>query len=331
MTEIARSKYDYSQLPAEIREAEEQEQEVKRNLLQLQRKRIIKMVRRLTGLGLAIADEKSRILATAGILGSVELAFGDLKGTMEDVLYFSGLAAVESIQGGVVEQGEKLGKAAEEGIRFLSKKATEAKQVIIRNLPPTGKLKEVLRGLFDADLFDDKLGSVAGLRSALELPVDEMLRPMDKVTELAVNRMRATMAQAALEPLDKKTLAKRLAHALSLPASQALTLTNTGLSGMSTEVNNLAAERMAQLGEEVVMVHVGPAPQRDFCQRCYRRAFTLQQVDQLSNGQGLPVKTYVGGYNCQHTWRAMPASQARRFGFRFASPSLVNGLVADFG
>lgn len=44
---------------------------------------------------------------------------------------------------------------------------------------------------------------------------------------------------------------------------------------------------------------------RTFCQRNLGKAFTIEEILELNNGQGLPVLIYMGGYNCRHWWEAV--------------------------
>lgn len=41
---------------------------------------------------------------------------------------------------------------------------------------------------------------------------------------------------------------------------------------------------------------------RAFCSRLIGKTFTLKQINNMSNGQGLEVKIYCGGWNCIHSW-----------------------------
>lgn len=41
---------------------------------------------------------------------------------------------------------------------------------------------------------------------------------------------------------------------------------------------------------------------RAFCRSCVGKTFTLQQIENMANGQGLDVKIYAGGWNCIHSW-----------------------------
>jgi hypothetical protein len=45
---------------------------------------------------------------------------------------------------------------------------------------------------------------------------------------------------------------------------------------------------------------------RPFCRAHAGQIFTLEEIERLDNGQGLPVRESCGGYNCRHYW--VPAS-----------------------
>ncbi len=48
--------------------------------------------------------------------------------------------------------------------------------------------------------------------------------------------------------------------------------------------------------------YVGPPAERKFCSMHLNQIYTLQEINALDNGQGLPVITNGGGYNCRHHW-----------------------------
>jgi hypothetical protein len=41
---------------------------------------------------------------------------------------------------------------------------------------------------------------------------------------------------------------------------------------------------------------------RPFCRQLIGKVFSLEQIEQMNNGQGLSVLTYCGGWNCIHSW-----------------------------
>ena len=48
--------------------------------------------------------------------------------------------------------------------------------------------------------------------------------------------------------------------------------------------------------------YTGPKPQRKFCADHYGKAYTEAEIAQMSNGMGLSVRLYCGGWRCKHYW-----------------------------
>ena len=49
----------------------------------------------------------------------------------------------------------------------------------------------------------------------------------------------------------------------------------------------------------------GPSAERNFCSHHLGEVYTIKEILELNNGQGLPVLAYMGGYNCRHRWLAV--------------------------
>ena len=39
---------------------------------------------------------------------------------------------------------------------------------------------------------------------------------------------------------------------------------------------------------------------RQFCKDHLNKTYTIEEIEKMDNGQGLPVKYFCGGYNCKH-------------------------------
>lgn len=48
--------------------------------------------------------------------------------------------------------------------------------------------------------------------------------------------------------------------------------------------------------------YAGPKPQRAFCGDHYGKEFTEAEIAAMSNGMGLSVRLYCGGWRCRHYW-----------------------------
>lgn len=84
---------------------------------------------------------------------------------------------------------------------------------------------------------------------------------------------------------------------------RAKTLANTSLS----QFDNAYNMEMAQQGGIEHFKYDGAINPntRDFCRERVGTVFTLSQIMAMDNGQGLPVLTSLGGYNCTHFWTAV--------------------------
>ena len=93
-------------------------------------------------------------------------------------------------------------------------------------------------------------------------------------------------------------------------ANKLKTEVNTALRSFNRLVTVAQAE---DLGIELFL-YDGPLDERTrpFCEEHVGKAYTLEQLNELDNGQGLPVAVYLGGYNCRHELLPITAEQAKR-------------------
>lgn len=70
--------------------------------------------------------------------------------------------------------------------------------------------------------------------------------------------------------------------------------------------NLLTFENAAATGTRTFK-YFGPvsAITRPFCRAHAGQVFTIEEINQMDNGQGLPVLESLGGYNCRHYWIAV--------------------------
>lgn len=79
---------------------------------------------------------------------------------------------------------------------------------------------------------------------------------------------------------------------------QASTLANTAVA----QFDNAYMIENAQQAGVTKFLYDGTiiATTRDFCRERVGKVFTLQELEAMDNGQGLPVIPSLGGYNCRH-------------------------------
>lgn len=259
-------------------------------LINAERRRLLRAIQRLSAAGIAAANPKSRATFQAA-LALFDQQFQAIDQSLRRALLLSASLQIRQAKRAAI------GKlAAQAGIELYSGAASTAR----------------------------------GLAGALATELDDLVFPLQGIQDRARIQFRAALAESITSAAPTKQIAKSIQRSLALPAAQAKTLLTTAISAIPSEINTTIAEQLEQRGEQIYLVHTGPAPLREFCDRCYKKAFTLEQVNSLVNGQGISVRQYVGGYNCRHTWRAIPAGMVRRFGFPIASDEFVSSIVSEF-
>jgi len=106
------------------------------------------------------------------------------------------------------------------------------------------------------------------------------------------------------------TAIDRVAKQLDTSAGKAATEVRTNLGTF----DRLAAEESASAAGLDLRVYLGPLDSltRPFCRALINRAFTLEHVAELDNGQTGPGLWGGGGYNCRHRWVAVRAPMLER-------------------
>lgn len=91
----------------------------------------------------------------------------------------------------------------------------------------------------------------------------------------------------------------------------------TGLVSFNRTVNQLRASEAGL----TLFFYVGPIIEntRDFCRALIEDRdppiYERSEIEGMDNGQGLPVLTFGGGYNCIHHWQALTEQKAKELGY----------------
>lgn len=122
------------------------------------------------------------------------------------------------------------------------------------------------------------------------------LGKVSAIAERQASRLSATnLAEEAI------TRSLGLVKKAALAKAKVLTLTATSAFQRDV-VQRATAARSAPTDSERYWVYVGPDDRitRPFCESLAGKAIPDRLLDQLANGQGLPVRRFCGGYNCRH-------------------------------
>jgi hypothetical protein len=109
-----------------------------------------------------------------------------------------------------------------------------------------------------------------------------------------------------------------VSQALDTTFVQAETAVDTAIRGAMRMATVQQAERGARAaGITMVYLFTGPddAKKRPFCREHLDKCFTMEAIDGMDNGQGLPVRIYCGGFNCRDLWSPMTLDDAREQGY----------------
>jgi len=142
---------------------------------------------------------------------------------------------------------------------------------------------------FEEDLTSDKYDKFIAVNS-LDLSSTSL------ETDI-INTIKNELNKAITGDYSFDTLRKKLEQK-SLGTHEAYTLANTTVAAFD---NNYMTE-LAQQSGVLYYIYDGitSTNTRPFCQKHVKRVYTLQELSNMNNGQGLPVTQNLGGYNCQH-------------------------------
>lgn len=134
-------------------------------------------------------------------------------------------------------------------------------------------------------------------------PIDYQLFP--KVTTPStslINEVRSILNKYRDGKLTEQNTQRLIKKRFRVPIYHAESYINTQLAGF----DNSAAQDIATLAGLTKAMYFGPVGKntRPFCLSLLSKGgtYTKQQIEGMSNGQGLPVLRYCGGYRCMHEW-----------------------------
>jgi len=108
-----------------------------------------------------------------------------------------------------------------------------------------------------------------------------------------------------LQNLDYEELKDEVTKTLNIQKYYQNTIIRTTIAGLDNikNINNKVNEYIKHNKDLPKFKFAGAPPERPFCKAHYNKIYTIEQIKALDNGQGLPVITHLGGYNCRHFWQ----------------------------
>jgi|GEM_PF-6652582 len=112
------------------------------------------------------------------------------------------------------------------------------------------------------------------------------------------NRILGEIERSIVEGVNGKEIEARVARSVQRAAPHVQTIVRTGQAAFDRLETVTEAQRLGYTHLRMV----GPPPDRIFCRKHYHKEYSIEEIKQMDNGQGLPVLTHVGGFNCVHDW-----------------------------
>lgn len=143
-----------------------------------------------------------------------------------------------------------------------------------------------------------------GEATALKAAVEAKYAGWDATVSGAVTDMlRGQVASATLVPISAQAIRANLVGRFAGIELDAMTYAQTAVETQMRETwiaagQNAGVEEYEYEGPDDLIT-------RPFCRKLLEAGgkYTLEQIQQMDNGQGLPVLTSGGGWNCRHMWR----------------------------
>ncbi len=176
----------------------------------------------------------------------------------------------------------------------------------------SAKLKRELRDAMDELRSAQKiLGSDLSAQKIQSLSAQKMIA----LSNVSLPNMQRDLSDAMAREIHRSiasgagiTALRRRLENLDLPErSSPETIANTVIASYN---NNITFERSKQTGTKY-FEYSGPVSSgtRPFCRAHAGQIFSREEILKMNNGQGLPVMSSCGGYNCRHEWIAVPDEQ----------------------
>ncbi len=147
------------------------------------------------------------------------------------------------------------------------------------------RINVIYRGLYNILGYEDEF--------------DEITLPVQYIDNFQIKREVQTVITKLRNGDITENRAKRAIRSrLRTPAHVVNTILNTNLAG----IDNSSTHNVAVLAGLDDYLYFGPDSEksRPFCREHVGHIYSLQELETMNNGQGLPVQKYCGGYNCLH-------------------------------
>lgn len=210
------------------------------------------------------------------------------------------------------EQAERLARSVRREVYRMVRSGMTMSEILSKladfPVPPGARKdfeREIVKSMKEMAQAGSWIGSDAGPSALGAADIDVLIAASDIVQPEIRSGIRFHLQEEVRRAIaagyGPETLRRRL-EAYEFGDMRALAFTS-----LAQFSNNLTFRR-AEISGTRRFLYSGPiAPStRPFCRAHVERIFTLDQIERMDNGQGLPVRQACGGYNCRHEWVAVP-------------------------
>ncbi len=139
---------------------------------------------------------------------------------------------------------------------------------------------------------------VAGDRKALIAINNQIKKDFSHFGEYIDDKISEILKEGIKKDIPRNELYNRVSREIRKGKQYAYTWINTAENASNQAVR---IRQSIQAGVKYFK-YAGPPAEREFCAHLIGNILSLNDIQSLDNGQGLPVLYYKGGYNCRHRW-----------------------------
>lgn len=213
-----------------------------------------------------------------------------------------------------------LAKSRTRFLKTLDNAVKATDPLTLLSLPRDQMIDFIIRGGFDLAV-DEFIEQTDQIAKAVEntakivqpdlglIPIQQKLDLMQAVTvqQIFDDVVLPTVANGVRDSLTAMTLDVPVTVAMSSLAQKMQQATGRQLTEVNTKISMFGRSVTASIAEEAgltLYLYTGPEDglTRKFCRPLVGKVVSESQMKKLNNGQGLPVRTGGGGYNCRHSW-----------------------------
>ena len=232
---------------------------------------------------------------------------------------------------------ERLSKEAQKSIRLLIDSVQKAKKYDVNTLSFILSFDEELKNLVNKDLYEkfskiyyeeikiarDRFGKNTGQTMVFTATdaaaIDTIINADFSKIESYISYLNTDLKSQLIKnlytgiPINREELLEKFDKKI---VNNITTELRTGAMALSREITKSKVDEYFD-EDEIVYLYEGSLDDvtRDFCRERVGKFYTMEEIKNMDNEQGLDPFIYGGGYNCRHEWIPMTVRKAKELGY----------------